>query len=116
MLRCVVLVRTDVSEERIASIICITRMGELGTTLAATNNRSTQILETLMMEAIRSSETSVLTRTKRRKTSEDGTLQLGFCTQFQNHLFSGVPLMENDLSLVITYDSFLHRIKSYFIS
>jgi hypothetical protein len=31
-------VRTDVSEERIASIIEVTRIGELGTTLAVTSN------------------------------------------------------------------------------
>jgi hypothetical protein len=40
MLRCVVLVRTDVSEEHSASIISVTRIGELGTTLAAISNRS----------------------------------------------------------------------------
>jgi hypothetical protein len=34
------LVRTDVSEESIASIIGLTRIGELGTTLAVTGNRS----------------------------------------------------------------------------
>jgi hypothetical protein len=38
MLRRVALVRTDVSEEFSASIIKVTRIGELGTTLAATNN------------------------------------------------------------------------------
>jgi hypothetical protein len=41
MLRHVTLVRTDVSEELGASIIRVTRIGELGTTLAATNNRRT---------------------------------------------------------------------------
>jgi hypothetical protein len=40
MLRLVALVRTDVSEERIASIIRVTRIGELGTTLAVTSNGS----------------------------------------------------------------------------
>jgi hypothetical protein len=35
------LVRTDVLEERIASLIRVTRIGELGTTLAVTGNRST---------------------------------------------------------------------------
>jgi hypothetical protein len=40
MLRCVVLVRTDISEERSASIVRVTRIGELGT-LAVTNNRRT---------------------------------------------------------------------------
>jgi hypothetical protein len=39
MLRHVALVRTDVSEERSASIIRVTRIGELGTTLALTINR-----------------------------------------------------------------------------
>jgi precorrin-6x reductase len=38
---CVVLVRADVSEEHIASIIRVTRIGELVTTLAVTSNRST---------------------------------------------------------------------------
>jgi hypothetical protein len=38
MLRRVALVRTDISEERIASIIKVTRIGELGTTLAVTSN------------------------------------------------------------------------------
>jgi hypothetical protein len=36
MLRCVALVRTDVSEERITSMIRVTRISELGTTLAVT--------------------------------------------------------------------------------
>jgi hypothetical protein len=40
MLRHVVLVRTDVSEESSASIIKVTRIGELGTTLAVTSKRS----------------------------------------------------------------------------
>jgi hypothetical protein len=38
MLRCVALVRTLVSEERIASIIRVTRIGELGTALVLTSN------------------------------------------------------------------------------
>jgi hypothetical protein len=41
MLRREVLARTDVSEERIASIIRMTGIGELGRTLAVTNNRNT---------------------------------------------------------------------------
>jgi DNA-binding TFAR19-related protein (PDSD5 family) len=39
-LRRVALVKTDVSEELRASIIRMTRIGELGTTLAVTSNRS----------------------------------------------------------------------------
>jgi hypothetical protein len=41
MLRRVVLVRTDVSEEISASFIRVTRIGELRTTLAVTSNRRT---------------------------------------------------------------------------
>jgi hypothetical protein len=41
MLRRATLVRTNVSEERIVYIIRETRIGELGTTLALTSNRST---------------------------------------------------------------------------
>jgi hypothetical protein len=41
MLRRVALVRTDVSEERSAYIIRVTRICELGTTLAVTINRRT---------------------------------------------------------------------------
>jgi hypothetical protein len=42
MLRRVALVRTDVSEERIASIIRVEETSELGTTLAVTRIRSTR--------------------------------------------------------------------------
>jgi hypothetical protein len=41
MLRRVALVITDVSEELSASFIRVTRIGELGTTLAVSSNRST---------------------------------------------------------------------------
>jgi hypothetical protein len=41
MLRLVALVRTDVSEKRSAYFIRVTRIGELGTTLAVTSNRRT---------------------------------------------------------------------------
>jgi hypothetical protein len=71
MLRRVALVRTEVSEELSASFIRVTRIGELGTTLAVTSNRRTQrsvrrllvtasvvpnssILVTLMKEALSS--------------------------------------------------------------
>jgi hypothetical protein len=73
MLRRVALVRTDGSEEYSASIMRVTRIGELGTTLAITSKQITlcsPILVTLMMEAIRSSEPSVLTRTTRRNIQE----------------------------------------------
>jgi hypothetical protein len=40
MLSHVAVVRTEVSEERIAFMIRVTRIGELGTTLVVTSNRS----------------------------------------------------------------------------
>jgi hypothetical protein len=57
MLRCVTLVRTDVSEELSASFLRVTRIGELGTALAVTSNRRT----VQRKEALSSSETSALT-------------------------------------------------------
>jgi hypothetical protein len=74
MLSHVTLVTTDVSEERIASIIRIIRIGELGTTLAVTSNRSTLRRNTLMREAICSSETSVHTETTQHNIPEDDIL------------------------------------------
>jgi hypothetical protein len=68
MLGRVALVRADVSEERVASIVRMTRIGELGRRLAVSRNQST--LRSLMIEAICSFATPVITRATLRSIPE----------------------------------------------
>jgi hypothetical protein len=128
MSRRVAVVRTDVSEERSASIIRVTRIGDLETTLTVTSNRSTlqrntvycllfcgsvpllvltanvvpssPILVTMMMEAIRYSETSVLTRVTRRNIPYDGILHSHRRENRKSYRISGIHIFNNVMNYV----------------
>jgi hypothetical protein len=97
MLCCVVLVRTDVSEEVIVSIIRVTRTCELWTSAVtsqqSTLRRSLLILATLLMEALGSSETSALTRAKCFNISEDGILRSHSCENVKSYREKNLRLL-----------------------
>jgi hypothetical protein len=77
MLCHVALVRTNISEEHIASIVRVTRIVNVVP--------GSPTLVTLMMEAIRSSKTLVLTRTIGHTIPEDSILHSHHCEKLKSY-------------------------------
>jgi hypothetical protein len=89
MLRRAALVRTDVSEERITTIRVTVFLRSVVRFLVTANVPSSPIIVTLMMQVIRPSETSVLTRGAWCNIPEDGIFHSPRRENLKSDMISG---------------------------
>jgi hypothetical protein len=108
------LVRTDISEEHSASIIGVTRIGELGTRFLCSVCRllvtanvvpSSQILVTQAMQVLCFTEMLVLTRSTWHNVPEYGILHIHCCENLKSTLFY-------ESSQSVWQSVFLHNFKN----
>jgi hypothetical protein len=112
-LRHAAFVRTDISEERVTSIFGVEIISELARYELVTANvlPNLLIVSTLMIEAIRSSDTSVHTRATRRRIREDDSLHIYTCSHLDGTHnavtpCTGAPLrLKQLLTLIFSYIS-----------
>jgi hypothetical protein len=111
MLRRVALVRTDVSEKPSASLIGVTRIGELGTTLAATSTRRTLRRNTKSPLGISSQRVSgaVTTTSDSCRPNEGGAKFLRNVGSYKSHTADTILHVKKRFCDACTYGILMQR-------